>query len=358
MQTSLDVRNPTASDPRWAAVVARDRRADGQFVYAVRTTGVYCRPSCGSRRPRFENVVFHDNADAAERAGFRPCRRCRPERRDDDPRAALIARLCRAIDAGDAPPLAGMAREAGLSGTQLRRLFRTATGLTPKAYGLAARARRLRDALPLAPSVTDAIQDAGFASSGHFHAQAAPMIGMSAQRFRRAGAGMQIRYSVGECSLGSILVAMTDRGVCAILIGDEPAPLLRDLQQRFANATLQGGDADFDATMASAIALVDEPGRGFDLPLDVRGTAFQHRVWQVLREIPAGETISYADLARRVGVPAAVRAVAQACAANPVAVAIPCHRVVRSDGTLSGYRWGVERKRALLAREAAKRDER
>lgn len=352
MRDSGESRQQDPNDARWAAIVARDGRADGQFVYSVRTTGVYCRPSCAARRPRPENVRFHPDAAAAARAGFRPCRRCRPDANDGDRSRLLIAQLCRAMDAGAAATVGESARHAGLGIAALRRRFRAATGLTPKAYAIAARARRLRDDILRAPRVTDAIHAAGFASGGHFDAQSAAMLGMTAGRYRAGGAGTTIRFAIGTCSLGSILVAMTARGVCAILLGDDPDALLRDLQDRFARATLLGGDADFDTRMAAVIAFVDRPDASFDLPLDLRGTVFQHRVWQALRTIPPGVTITYAALAKRIGAPTAVRAVARACAANPLAVAIPCHRVVRSDGTLSGYRWGIERKRELLAREA------
>ena len=345
----------TVADPRWAVVVARDPAADGRFFYSVRTTGIYCRPSCAARPARPENVAFHDTAEAARAAGFRPCLRCKP---DQLPAAALqaakVAELCRYIEAADpAPTLDELARRAGLSSYHLHRVFKAVTGLTPKAYATAHRARRLREALGRRGStVTDAIYDAGYNSGGRFYDEADGVLGMTASRYRAGGVDTQIRFAIGQCSLGAILVAQSDRGVCAILIGDDPDTLAHELQDRFPKAQLIGGDRAFERLVARVVGFVEAPRIGLDLPLDVRGTAFQQRVWQALRDIPAGRTASYTEIAARIGAPTAARAVAQACAANALAVAIPCHRVVRSDGALSGYRWGVERKRTLLEREA------
>ena len=346
----------TQSDPRWAAVVARDAHADGTFFYSVRTTGVYCRPSCAARVARPENVAFHASAHDAERAGFRPCKRCRPDRLSpSQEQAALVATLCRFIEAADhAPTLAELATRAGLSAHHLHRTFRAITGVTPRAYAAAHRARRVRDALAASTTVTDAIYDAGYGSNGRFYDEANGVLGMTPTRFRAGGAGTRIHFAIGECSLGSILVAQSERGVCAIFLGDDPDRLARDLQDRFPNAQLVGGDAAFEGLVAKVVGFVESPDARLDLPLDVRGTAFQRRVWQAMREIAPGETASYSELARRIGAPKSTRAVASACAANVLAVAIPCHRVVRSDGGLSGYRWGVERKRALIEREARK----
>jgi AraC family transcriptional regulator of adaptative response/methylated-DNA-[protein]-cysteine methyltransferase len=239
-----------------------------------------------------------------------------------------------------------------MSPYHLHRIFKAVTGLTPRAYAAAQRARRLRDELAAGGKVTDAIYGAGYNSGGRFYAEADRVLGMTATRYRAGGEDTDIRFAVGECSLGSILVARSERGVCAILIGDDPQALARDLQDRFPRARLIGGDAGFERLVAQVVGFVEAPKIGLDLPLDVRGTAFQQRVWQALRDIPAGQTASYSEIAQRIGAPAAVRAVAQACGANALAVAIPCHRVVRHDGALSGYRWGVERKRTLLEREA------
>jgi AraC family transcriptional regulator, regulatory protein of adaptative response / methylated-DNA-[protein]-cysteine methyltransferase len=348
-------RHPFASDAeRLDAVARRDPAADGFFFYSVRTTGVYCRPSCPSRGARRENVAFHATAVAAERAGFRPCKRCRPnEPALADRRASAIARACRLIEEADEiPSLAALAKAAGLSRFHFHRLFKAETGVTPKAYADAHRARRMAGELARSGTVTEAIYGAGFNSSGRFYATSTDRLGMTPTAFRSGGHGTTIRFAVGESSLGSILVAATEKGVCAISIGDDPDLLIRDLEDRFPKAQLLGGDEAFEALVAKVVGFVEAPRRGFDLPLDIRGTAFQERVWQALRDIPPGETRTYAAIAERIGRPQAVRAVAQACASNQLAVAIPCHRVVRSDGSLSGYRWGVERKRCLLEREA------
>jgi AraC family transcriptional regulator of adaptative response/methylated-DNA-[protein]-cysteine methyltransferase len=359
MQVNMATRNEmlaaaTVSDPRWAAVAARDGNADGKFFYSVKTTGVYCRPSCAARTPKPENVAFHLTAADAERAGFRPCKRCKPDRCSlAEQHAAKVAELCRFIEnAEQLPALDALARRAGMSAYHLHRVFKDVTGLTPKAYAAAHRANRVQRELARGATVTDAIYGAGYNSSGRFYEESGRLLGMTPSRYRAGGADTEIRFAVGECSLGSILVAQSARGVCAILMGDDPDRLVRDLQDRFPHARLIGGDAGFEQLVARVVGFVEAPGLGLDLPLDVRGTAFQQRVWQALREIPPGETVSYKDVARRIGAPKSARAVGQAIGANPLAVAIPCHRVVRDDGGLSGYRWGVERKRALLARES------
>ena len=348
--------SPAFSDEqRWAAVMGRDRRADGVFYYAVKTTGIYCRPSCPSRRPRVENVSFHVTFEDAERAGFRPCKRCHPKAATMvDQHTSAVARACRLVEASEEPPaLEQLARAVGMSRFHFHRVFKRLTGVTPKAYATAHRARRVRGALSSRNTVTEAIYGAGFNSSGRFYATAPELLGMTPAAFRAGGDGATIRFAVGECSLGSILVGATGRGVCAILLGNDPDLLLRDLQEHFPNAHLIGGDEAFDRLVAIVVGFVEDTKRGLSLPLDVRGTAFQQRVWQALRRIPTGATMSYAEVARHIGAPKAVRAVAQACASNLIAVAIPCHRVVRSDGSVSGYRWGIERKRILLDREAA-----
>jgi AraC family transcriptional regulator of adaptative response/methylated-DNA-[protein]-cysteine methyltransferase len=340
-------------DIRWSALVAKDKRADGQFFYSVRTTGVFCRPSCPSRLARRENVAFHLTCDAAEAAGFRPCKRCRPREASQSERdAALIARACSFIEASDAPPrLAALAAAGGLSPFHFHRLFKGITGLTPKGYADAHRADRIRKALPASKTITGAIYDAGFNSNGRFYASSNQVLGMTPRRYRAGGERQQIRFAIGECSLGSILVAATDKGVCAILLGSDPHLLIRQLQDRFAKAELVGGDASFEKLVAQVVGFVEQPRLGLDLPLDVRGTAFQQRVWKALRRIGVGKTASYSEIAARIGRPTSIRAVAQACGANMIAVAIPCHRVIRTDGQISGYRWGVQRKQALLERE-------
>ncbi|CAG9168637.1 bifunctional DNA-binding transcriptional regulator/O6-methylguanine-DNA methyltransferase Ada [Cupriavidus respiraculi] len=341
-------------DPRWRAVIERDANADGTFFYSVRTTGVYCRPSCGARRPLRENVGFHATAADAERAGFRPCKRCKPGQPTLAQRhAAMVVAACRQIESADEPPsLATLAAAAGTSPHHFHRIFRQITGVTPADYVSAHRGQRVRERLARGASVTEAIYDAGFQSNGRFYAEAARTLGMKPSTYRAGGRDTDIRFAIGQCSLGAVLVASTAQGICAISLGEDPDPLLRELQDRFPAAELIGGDADYERVVARVVAMIEAPGQHEALPLDVRGTVFQQRVWQALREIPAGETASYAEIAQRIGAPAAVRAVAQACGANTIAVAIPCHRVVRQDGALSGYRWGVERKRQLLAREA------
>lgn len=340
---------------RWEAVRRRDARADGTFFYSVRTTGVYCRPSCAARLARRENVSFHESCAAAEAAGFRPCKRCKPDQPSQSERnAALIAAACRRIDEAEtSPTLAELADAAGLSPYHFHRVFKAITGLTPKAYALARRSDRVRRSLGQGARVTEAIYEAGFGSSSRFYEGATRMLGMVPKAYRDGGRGNEIRFAVAGCSLGSVLVAATERGVCSIAFGDDREALVRDLESRFPKARLIAGDADFEGVVGAVIAAVEKPGTSFDLPLDVRGTAFQQRVWEALRLIPAGRRVTYEELAVQVGRPAATRAVAQACAANPVAFVIPCHRVVRKDGSAGGYRWGVERKRKLLEREEA-----
>jgi AraC family transcriptional regulator of adaptative response/methylated-DNA-[protein]-cysteine methyltransferase len=344
-----------SDEARWAAVRTRAAAADGQFYYSVCSTGVYCRPSCPSRTPRRANVAFHASPLAAEAAGFRACLRCRPNEAPlAERQAAAVARACRLIDdAIEAPDLDTLAQACGMSRFHFHRVFKAHTGITPKAYAAARRAGRLRQQLAQAPSVTAAAYGAGFNSSGRFYAASNGVLGMTPLRYRAGGSGEAIRFAVAGCTLGALLVAATDKGICAILLGDDPDALVRDLQDRFPKAELLGAEADFERTVAQVVAFVEAPRIGLDLPLDVRGTAFQQRVWQALRQIPAGQTVSYAELAARLGMPRAARAVAGACAANPVAIAIPCHRVVRLGGAISGYRWGVERKKTLLEREAA-----
>ena len=339
---------------RWEAVQRRDAGADGSFYYSVRTTGVYCRPSCPSRGAKRANVAFHASSQAAEAAGFRPCLRCAPhlpplaERQRE-----AVARACRLIEqAEQAPDLDALAQAAGMSRFHFHRVFKAHTGITPKAYAAGKRGARVRQELVQGAPVTDALYNAGYGSSARFYAGSAEVLGMLPAAYRAGGRGETIRFAVAECSLGAILVAATERGICAILIGDQPQALVDDLQARFPQAELCGAEPGFERTVAQVIGLVEAPRIGLDLPLDVRGTAFQQRVWQALRAIPAGQTVTYAELAERVGLAGGARAVAGACAANPVAVAIPCHRVVRTGGALSGYRWGIERKRALIERES------
>jgi len=347
---------PADEDLYWNAIVHRDVAAEGRFVYAVKSTGIYCRPGCPSRLPKRANVSFFALAEEAEKAGFRPCRRCRPDGVSlVEKNAAAVSKACRLIEMSETlPTLDELAVAVGISPYHFHRQFKAITGLTPKAYAKAHRANSVRQALADANgTVTQAIYEAGFGSNSRFYETSTETLGMTPSAYRDGGAGAQIRFAVAECSLGALLVACSAKGVCAIALGEDPDALTRELQDRFPKAQLVGGDADFERVVAQVVGFVEAPGIGLNLPLDIRGTAFQQRVWQALRDIPAGQTASYADIAKRIGAPTATRAVAQACAANTIAVAIPCHRVVRTDGSLSGYRWGVERKRTLLEKEAA-----
>src|ERR1700726_794204 len=344
----------TENDPRWASVVARDPQPPLKFCYSVKTTGVYCRPSCAARLPKPENVQFHATSEDAEKAGFRPCKRCKPNQTSlVEQHAEKIASACRLIESSETPPsLELLAQHVGLSAYHFHRVFKATTGLTPKEYAAAHRDNLVRKSLNKSDTVTDAIYDAGYNSNSRFYETSNQVLGITPSNYRAGGSQTNIRFAVGECSLGSILVAQSERGICAIFLGDDPDALVRELQDQFPNANLIGGDAGFEQLVAKVVGFVEAPERGLDLPLDVRGTAFQQRVWQSLGKIPAGSTASYTDVAKLIGSPRSVRAVAQACGANKLAVVIPCHRVVRNDGALSGCRWGVERKRALLEKEA------
>ncbi|WP_438868543.1 bifunctional DNA-binding transcriptional regulator/O6-methylguanine-DNA methyltransferase Ada [Pseudomonas sp. L1(2025)] len=343
----------TEQDPRWAAIVARDAKADALFVYGVKTTGVYCRPSSASRLPRPENIEFFDTAAQAEAAGYRPSKRAAGDQTQlAAHHAQLVAEACRQIELAETPPgLEALAHGAGLSAFHFHRVFKAVTGLTPKAYASALRSRKVRHSLKGEHSVTNALYDAGFNSNSRFYESADQLLGMKPSDYKAGGTNSTILFAVGQCSLGAILVAQSQRGVCAILLGDDPDTLLRDLQDQFPKAELVGANHEFEQLIAQVVGFIEAPALGLNLPLDLRGTAFQERVWQALRDIPVGSTASYAQIAAQIGAPKSFRAVAQACGANSLAVAIPCHRVVRSDGELSGYRWGVERKRQLLERE-------
>jgi AraC family transcriptional regulator of adaptative response/methylated-DNA-[protein]-cysteine methyltransferase len=344
------------NDPRWVRVLARDRTADGKFWYSVVTTGVYCRPSCPSRTANPKNVQLHDTLADAKATGFRPCKRCHPDGLSiDAENAALVARACRLIEQSEEEPsLSVLAEAVDRSASYFHRSFKTITGLTPKAYAAAHRASKVRKGLASGSSVTEAIYDAGYNSSGRFYEKSTDMLGMTPTQFKAGGANEEIRFALGQTSLGAILVASSKRGVASILLGNDPDALLRQLQDRFPKAKLIGADRDYEALVARVVGFIEAPQIGLNLPLDVRGTAFQRRVWLALQEIPVGKTASYAEIARWIGYPKAIRAVAGACAANNLAVVIPCHRVVRNDGALSGYAWGVERKKALLDREGAR----
>ncbi len=342
---------------RWRAVARRDKSADGAFFYSVRTTGIYCRPSCPAKLAHRGNVVFHATPADAERAGFRPCKRCRPTGDSVNRKhAEIVSRACGLIVNAQTPPsLDALADAVGMSAWHFHRIFKSQTGVTPKAYAAAHRIQRLRDGLPHARTVTSAIYTAGYNSNSRFYAESDKVLGMKPATFKTGGKGAMIRFAIGECSLGSILVAASERGVCSIAIGDDPGTLLKELQDRFPQADLVGGDESFERTIAAVIAFVEDPSIGLDLPLHIQGTAFQRRVWEALRGIPCGQTRTYSQIAERIGQPTASRAVAGACAANALAVAIPCHRVTRIDGSLSGYRWGVDRKASLLRAESRRK---
>jgi AraC family transcriptional regulator of adaptative response/methylated-DNA-[protein]-cysteine methyltransferase len=345
------------NERRWESVIRRDRCADGAFWYGVRTTGVFCRPSCPSRLPRRENVVFFPTVREALESGFRPCRRCRPDAgRVTDPHLEAIVAACRRIEeAGEPIPLGALAAPAGISAFHFHRVFRRIVGVTPKAYAGECRVRRFREELGRGIPVTRAMYDAGFGSSSRLYESTGDLLGMTPSRYRTGAAGVPIRYGLARTSLGWLLAAATDRGFCAIALGDSPEVLVGQLRKIFPRADLREGGRKFAGWIGRAAALVESPGAAPGLPLDIRGTAFQRRVWAALRAIPAGERASYAEVARRIGRPGSARAVARACASNLLAVAVPCHRVVRKDGEPGGYRWGVERKLALLQREKTNR---
>ena len=346
-------RNSSFDDARWEAVAARDASFAGKFYMAVNTTGVYCRPGCPARLPKRANVRFFHTRYEAERAGFRPCKRCKPDQPSlGEQHAEKVAQACRLIETADeTPKLDDIAASVGMSPYHFHRIFKQVLGVTPKAYATAHRSRRARESLIEKGTVTEAIYDAGFNSNGRFYANSREMLGMTPSDFRSGASGQIIRYAIAKSSLGLTLVAASEKGICAIFFGDDPGGLRKDLQATFPRAEIVGADKSFEKLTAKVLAFVDDPVKDLDLPLDVRGTAFQHRVWDALRRIPLGSTMSYAGLAKKIGAPNAVRAVARACATNRIAVAIPCHRVVGSDGSLTGYRGGIERKRKLLAKE-------
>jgi AraC family transcriptional regulator, regulatory protein of adaptative response / methylated-DNA-[protein]-cysteine methyltransferase len=352
---ALSVRGPFEEDAsRWDAVRSRDRTADGIFFYSVSSTGVYCRPSCPARRARRENVAFHASAKLAESAGFRACKRCHPNDAEWQGRhARAVSAACRHIEMAEREPsLESLAHRAGMSRFHFHRVFKQLTGVTPKAYAAARRATRLRTGLSDQRSVTQAVYEAGYGAIGRFYESSSAVLGMTPSAFRDAGSGAEIRFAVAACSLGHVIVAATSRGICAIRLGDDPTSLVNELQSQFRKAISINGDEHFEAVVAAIVGLIERPGLTVQLPLDVRGTSFQRRVWEALQNIPSGETTSYGELAVKLGAPGGSRAVARACATNPIAVVIPCHRVVRRDGALAGYRWGAERKRELLQREA------
>jgi AraC family transcriptional regulator of adaptative response/methylated-DNA-[protein]-cysteine methyltransferase len=344
----------SSDEQRWKALLYRDQRADGAFLYAVKSTGVYCRPTCSSRLPKQENVVFFMSSSAAEAAGFRPCKRCSPrEASAREHHMKAIIRACKLIDESEEHPrLQKLAAAVGMSSSNFHRLFKEIVGVTPKQYAATVRMDRLRTGLTQGSSITQTIYDAGFSSVSRFYEGSRKMLGMTPSTYKNGAAGLRIHAAVADSSLGLVLVAATDRGICSIDFGDTPQSLLERLRLRFPKAELRQDDSGFAAWVSRVAALIEAPGRGLDLPIDIQGTAFQQRVWKALQGIPPGSTKSYAEIAAQIGTPTAARAVARACASNRIAVVIPCHRAVKSDGGLGGYRWGIERKRRLLEREA------
>lgn len=341
----------TVADRRWAAVVARRGDLQDSFIYAVKTTGVFCRPGCASRLPRRENVQFFDDPTAARRGGFRPCKRCRPEEAAPiDPQAEAVHRACRTLDERGPTSLAELAAAAGYSPPHFQRLFKRLTGVTPRAYAAQQRLRRAGKQLREGATVSDAAYAAGYSTSSRFYDDAAKL-GMRPAELRRGAQGQAIQTAFASTDLGLVLVAATSRGLCAIELGDDKAALLAALRELFPHAEFQPATKAFRRQVAEVAAAVDRPQRGLKLPLDIQGTAFQRRVWEALQQIPAGSTMTYAALAAKIGKPRAVRAVGTACGANKLSIAVPCHRAVGSDGKLHGYRWGLERKKSLLARE-------
>jgi AraC family transcriptional regulator of adaptative response/methylated-DNA-[protein]-cysteine methyltransferase len=343
-------------DRRWRIVLARDRRYDGAFVYAVRSTGIYCRPSCASRRPRRGQVTFFPIPEAAEREGFRACRRCHPaDVAGGDPAVALVREACRALETADAPRLETLAQRLGQRPHGLLRAFKRVLGITPRQYRDARRVARFKHELKRRPHVSPAVYEAGYGSSSRVYEHAHAQLGMTPATYARGGAGAEIAFAVVPCSLGKLLVAATPRGVCRVSLGDSAASLEADLAAEFPAARVRKDRAGLERWVTAILAYLEGSEPSLAVPLDIRATAFQRRVWQELQAIPYGETRSYADVARRIGRPTANRAVARACATNPAALIIPCHRVVREDGALGGYRWGIDRKSALLEQERESR---
>ena len=342
---------------RWQALVRRDPRAEGRFVYSVHSTGIYCRPTCPSRLAARTNVAFHGTAAEAKAMGFRPCKRCRPDEDFQNSRQiTAIKKACELISNTDSKPdLSALAEKAGFSRFHFQRLFKRLVGVTPGQFAAACQTRRVQGTLRSAGSVTDAIYEAGFSSGSRFYEKTNARLGMTPARYRAGGSNVAIRHAVANTPLGLVLVAATDQGICSIRFGDSRSGLEDELKKEFPNANFAGADKVLLGWVKSVVRQIRQPATNLNLPLDARGTAFQHQVWEALRTIPPGQTRSYTDVAHQLGKPAAVRAVARACATNPVAVVIPCHRVLGRDGSLRGYRWGMERKRKLLDREMARK---
>ena len=350
--------NPYATDQqRWDALLARDQEADGAFFYGVLTTLIYCRPNCSSKRPNHQNVCFFDTWRQAEKAGFRPCKRCHPRSKSViDKHADTIIKACRIIDnAEEHIPLKTLAEQLGLSAFHFQRIFKNALGVSPKQYAMQKRLKQVKSKLKKGTRVTDAIYEAGFASSSRFYESAHKNLGMKPSEFRKGAEGIHINYMVAKSDLGWVLIGATERGICTIELGDSPDLLTRRLHNNFPKAVITENDAELNQWVQQILSHLKNPHRKLNLPLDIQGTAFQRQVWQTLREVPFGATTTYAEIAEKIGKPKAVRAVAGACASNKIAIAVPCHRVVRKNGGLGGYRWGNEKKRLILEREKTKK---
>jgi len=356
MEPALKLRMDSLStdDERWHAVASRDARFDGQFVYAVSSTRIYCRPSCPSKRPSRDRVNFFPVPEAAEQSGYRECKRCRPRQaRIPDPQVELVQRVCHYLDTTDAESvkLAELSQLTGVSLFHLQRTFKHIMGISPRQYFAARKFGKFKSSIKEGKTVTSALYEAGFNSSSRLYGHAAEELGMTPATYSRGGRGVVINYTIAASPIGQILVAATDRGVCAVKIGDTKGELEADLRDEFPAAVIERNDDELESTVAKVIEAISNSKAAVDLPLDIRSTAFQRQVWEKLREIPYGETVSYGDVAKALGNPGAVRAVGRACATNPVALIIPCHRVVREDSSLGGYRWGLDRKKRLLELE-------
>jgi AraC family transcriptional regulator, regulatory protein of adaptative response / methylated-DNA-[protein]-cysteine methyltransferase len=359
LQLTMNMPASMNNPEMWNAVLSRDATRDGSFVFAVKSTGIYCRPSCPARRPRRNQVSFFNVPEAAEQAGFRACRRCHPRTAQaGDPRIELARRICHAIDEHDEEPLtlSTLSKETSVSAHHLQRVFKEVMGITPRQYAESRRLTKFKSNVKAGASVTEAMYDAGYGSSRALYEQSDSRLGMTPATYGRGGKGMKIIYTTTECSLGRILVAATERGVCSVALGDSDSELIAGLFEEYPNAAIDSKDTELSPSLnlwlAEVIAHLDGKNTRIDLPVDLQATAFQWRVWEELRRIPLGSTRSYQEIAGAIGKPSAVRAVARACASNHVALVIPCHRVIRGDKSLGGYRWGLERKQTLLEKEA------
>jgi AraC family transcriptional regulator, regulatory protein of adaptative response / methylated-DNA-[protein]-cysteine methyltransferase len=358
LQTTSSMPNVMNNPELWSAVLSRDASCDGSFVFAVSSTGIYCRPSCPARRPRLENVRFFQVPEAAEQAGFRACRRCQPRRaRTHDPQIDLVRRVCHLIDehGEEMPTLQTLSAETAVSPHHLQRTFKEIMGISPRQYAELRRLKDFKANVKKGASVTDAMYEAGYGSSRGLYEKSSAHLGMTPATYGRGGKGMRIIYTIAGCSLGRLLVAATERGVCSVALGDSDAKLAAGLFAEYPNASIDSKDTaispNLNLWLEKVLAALDGQSPHIDLPLDIQATAFQWRVWEELRRIPFGETRSYQQIAEAIGKPKAVRAVASACASNHAAVVIPCHRVIRGDKTLGGYRWGLERKKTILKQE-------